>query len=400
MGVEPVRSPRILAVLPDVPWPRNSGKRIREWSVVSALSRIGDVDAIVVGSDVDRFTEPPSVHLRTAEIANLDHRSKLQSMLQLARGKPWRISATDWTAAGQRIQSLQPRSYDLVWFGSIDAWLELHHVVQADKVIVDVDDIETEKATTFLATPAERDSANRVDRLQARIERVMWARIQRLTVRKADLIAVCSTADAQILATRRAVVIPNCFPAPDPIPTVQADPNLIVLVGNYNYEPNIDGARFMAREVMPLIRAHRPDARLQLVGRGGGSALDELVRLPGVTATGEVPSTAEYLQKSAIAVAPVRVGGGTRIKIIEAFASARPTVSTTVGCHGLEVVKDRDLLIADDAKGFAEACCRLLEDPGLAATLGDAGHRIYQEFYEPESVISAIVKVTTELLES
>lgn len=156
----------------------------------------------------------------------------------------------------------------------------------------------------------------------------------------------------------------------------------------------------MAREVVPLIRNQFPDVQLQLVGRGAPDALEELARLPGVNAVGEVESTAKCLQRSTLAVAPIRFGGGTRIKIIEAFASARPTVSTALGRHGLEGVDGRELLIADGAEEFAAACCRILQDPGLAASLGAAGRRTYEEFYEPEAVITAIRKIATGLLGS
>ncbi len=391
-------TPRILAVLPDVPWPLNSGKRIREWAAVSALAGVGEVDALTVGLDVDAAEVPPDVVLRSAESVRLTYRSKLASGTRLATGRPWRVSVSDWTPAVKRIEEINRGSYDLVWFGSLDSWVELRDKVRARRVIVDIDDVETEKLKGFLASSADSGLGGRFDRVQARIEKVMWARIQKAAIRDADAVLASATSDARLLGTPKAVVIPNCYPDPEPTEAAPVDPGAILMVGNYSYEPNLDGAGFMARDVMPRVLEHNPGARLLLVGRGSSEEISRLGQLPSVIAVGEVESVADYLRTSRVAVAPVRYGGGTRIKLIEAFAYSLPTVSTTIGCHGLDVANGREVLVADQADDFARACCRILEDNELARALGSAGHDLYERAYRPTAVMDRIQQLASRVI--
>jgi len=391
---------RILAVLPDIPWPLNSGKRIREWSVVSALAHMGDLDVITVGLDVEPFVVPPGVGLQTAETVVLSYRKKVGSGVRLAGGRPWRMAVADWATAAARIAELNSGPYDVVWFGSLDAWVELRVHVGEAKAIVDIDDIETEKIASFLATPPTPGFGNRVDRLQGRVERVMWSRIQKSALKRTAAVTVCSSLDAAVLGAANAAIVPNCFPVPPRSAAAKTRSHTVLLVGNYAYEPNLDGARFMARDVMPSVVRRFPDARLLLVGRGAADEIAGLGRLPWVEAIGEVESTEEYLETSQVAVAPVRFGGGTRIKLIEAFAYSLASVSTTVGCYGLDVVDGRELLVADTAADFADAVCRVLGDDVLGQELGSAGHALYAAKYQPSAVIETIRGLVAEVAAS
>jgi len=148
--------------------------------------------------------------------------------------------------------------------------------------------------------------------------------------------------------------------------------DLIVYTGSINYRPNADAVAYFIREILPKIRRARPGARLLVVGRG---APDWLTRLASehVEFTGAVPDVRPYLARAAVAVAPIRIGSGTRIKILEAMAMARPVVTTRVGCEGLNVADQQHVLMADDADAFAECTVRLLSDRRRSAELGRAG---------------------------
>lgn len=402
------RPPRIIAVLPDVPWPLNSGKRIRQWANVAGLAQVGEVSVLTLGLSVDEAVVPPNLPLAHIETVHLGNQPKAKAGTRLSSGRPWRVSVADWQPAAQRLRELTTTGVDLVWFGSLDAWLELNGDVGSAAAIIDIDDIETEKLTSFLAAAPQPGARARLDRVQARVERKMWNRIQQRAITSAKAVAVCSEADAKLLAASNAVVIPNCFPDPtDQLVAVDEGhtraerlPSSLLMVGNYSYEPNLDGAQFMARDVMPLILQQHPTAQLRLVGRGGGPGLFALGELPGVHVVGEVESTNEYLRTSEVALAPVRFGGGTRIKLIEAFAYGLPSVSTTVGCHGLDVRDGGQLLVADSARDFAGAVSRLLSDPGLRSAVGQAGRDLYEREYSPTSISSRVAQVTRAALGS
>jgi glycosyltransferase involved in cell wall biosynthesis len=155
---------------------------------------------------------------------------------------------------------------------------------------------------------------------------------------------------------------------------------VLTLIGTLWYEPNSDGAWWFASEVLPLVRRELPDAELRLVGRTDAK-LDGIERCPGVVVRGQVPEVAPELAASTVSVVPLRSGGGTRLKILEAFAYGVPVVTTTVGCEGLDVVDGEHLLVADDPAAFAAACVRLVRERDLADRLTRAGFDLVRSRY-------------------
>jgi glycosyltransferase involved in cell wall biosynthesis len=141
----------------------------------------------------------------------------------------------------------------------------------------------------------------------------------------------------------------------------------LVFTGAMDWMPNVDGARFFVREVLPLIRAERPDCTFCLAGR---SPVQELRELPSkdrlITVTGTVPDIRPYLWNSSVSVVPLRIGGGTRLKIYESMAAGVPVVSTSVGAEGLSVEHERNILLSSDASAFAASCLQLLNNRALA----------------------------------
>jgi glycosyltransferase involved in cell wall biosynthesis len=145
--------------------------------------------------------------------------------------------------------------------------------------------------------------------------------------------------------------------APEPGP-------VITFVGAMDWEPNVDGVEYFAGEIWPIIQAEVPGARLRIVGRNPDRRVKKWVS-ESVEVTGRVPSVVEYLHQSALVIVPLRIGGGTRLKIYEAMATAKAVVSTTVGAEGLDVHHGRDIMLADDARSFAQAVIMLLRDREL-----------------------------------
>jgi glycosyltransferase involved in cell wall biosynthesis len=140
-----------------------------------------------------------------------------------------------------------------------------------------------------------------------------------------------------------------------------ATEKLVIFVGSMDWEANIDGVDYFCREIWPSVVARVPGAKLRIVGRNPhprvrGWASDS------IEITGTVASVVEHYRQAAVNVVPLRIGGGTRLKIYEAMAMAKATVSTTIGAEGLDVNDGRDIMLADTATGFADAVVRLLED--------------------------------------
>ncbi len=149
-----------------------------------------------------------------------------------------------------------------------------------------------------------------------------------------------------------------------PGPPSEAVEPLVLFVGAMDWEPNIDAVEHFCREVWPSIQARIPTARFRIVGRNPVRRVHKLAS-SSVEVAGSVPSVIDHLRESAVVVVPLRVGGGTRLKIYEAMAAGRAVVSTSVGAEGLEVHHGQDIVLADDPVAFAGAVTLLLQDVGL-----------------------------------
>jgi glycosyltransferase involved in cell wall biosynthesis len=178
---------------------------------------------------------------------------------------------------------------------------------------------------------------------------------------------------------------------------------LVVFVGAMDWEPNIDGAEYFCGEIWPKLRAKVPDAVFRLVGRNPDRRIKALAS-DSVEVTGRVPSVVEHLWEAAVVVVPLRIGGGTRLKIYEAMAAGRAVVSTTIGAEGLDVKHGSDIMLSDDANSFADSVCRVLKDPVLRHRYEEAAARSAGRHDWPAigrrfaDVLEAVSKNSTEVL--
>jgi glycosyltransferase involved in cell wall biosynthesis len=217
-----------------------------------------------------------------------------------------------------------------------------------------------------------------------------WPKLRREelgTYRDADGVYLCSEADERrlldLVPGARTTVIPNGAdveyyqPRPgDPMP----DGRTLVFFGLLSYVPNVDGVIHFVRDIWPRIALAHPDARCKIIGGGAPSSLHALAG-PRVELTGFVPDLRPHLAAAAAVVVPLRLGGGTRLKIVEAMAMGKAIVSTTLGAEGIEAVPGRDLLVEDDPASFGDALNRLLAEPSLAARIGQAARQRALERY-------------------
>jgi glycosyltransferase involved in cell wall biosynthesis len=198
-----------------------------------------------------------------------------------------------------------------------------------------------------------------------------------------DAIYVCSQLDRIALSRRfpnvKWEVIPNIVPSPP----VQSRPVhtgfTFLFVGTLDYAPNKDAVVFFSEEVLPLLRkATSVPFRVRIVGRNPDETVIGLANGNDVEVIANPADVAPYYSEADVCIAPIRGGGGTRIKILEAFSHKLPVVSTTIGSEGLNTVSSVDIEIADSADDFAIACARLLKDSEQRARLAAAGYEVYQ----------------------
>ncbi len=179
-------------------------------------------------------------------------------------------------------------------------------------------------------------------------------------------------------------------------PASSAQPPRVVFTGSMDWEPNVDAVDYFCAEIWPRIRAEFPDAIFQIVGRNPFAKVQRLASA-SVEVTGTVPSVAEYLEKASVVVVPLRIGGGTRLKIFEAMAMGKALVSTSIGAEGLEVESGRDLLLADDASSFAGAVILLLRDAAIRRKFEEAAVRLAAQ-YDWSRVVEQFAEVLRKLM--
>lgn len=237
---------------------------------------------------------------------------------------------------------------------------------------------------------------------------VNWRKLRReelQTYRDADGVYLCSADDEQRLLKQvpsaRTAVIPNAAdveyyqPRPsDPPP----DGRTVVFFGLLSYVPNIDGVAYFIQEIWPRIAEANPDARFKVIG---GNPHPSLLAMAGprIEFTGFVPDLRPHLAAASVVVVPLRLGGGTRLKIVEAMAMGKAIVSTTLGAEGIDTRPPRDLLLEDDPAAFAAAVNGLLADPDRATRIGQAARQLAVERYSWKGAASELESFYRQILE-
>jgi glycosyltransferase involved in cell wall biosynthesis len=172
---------------------------------------------------------------------------------------------------------------------------------------------------------------------------------------------------------------------PPDVPQLAPSTDLI-FVGSMDWLPNVDGVLHFVREVLPLIRRQLPETTLSIVGRTPPPEILQLAADPNIQVTGTVSDIRPYLWNSAVSIVPLRIGGGTRLKIYEAMAAKIPVVSTTIGAEGLTVHPPDDIRLGDTPAAFAAHCLELLADPVLRTGIADAAWRMVNDNFSWDHV--------------
>jgi len=224
---------------------------------------------------------------------------------------------------------------------------------------------------------------------------LQWRKLRRyeaMACRLADGVTAVSELDRQALLrlapNARVAVVPNSVDVEEYRPRLAAPegPPILVFTGKMDFRPNVDAVVWFCREVLPLIRAKVPDVRFQIVGQSPTAAVRRLGSLPGVEVLGAVPDDRPYVAAARACVVPMRVGGGTRIKILQAMAAGVPVVATTLGCEGVAATPGEHLLVADPPADFARSILALLASPELGAGLARRARPFVEAHYDWRAV--------------
>jgi glycosyltransferase involved in cell wall biosynthesis len=323
-------------------------------------------------------------------------------ILQLATmGSPWSYEHVAYQAGALQValdELLSRERFDVVQFEFAQmAGYRTSSARNRPVLVLDEHNIEfdVERRTAGAAVGALRRVYSAVNwRKLRREERAAWRRF--------DGCVLTSARDRQMLAADQpgltSCVVPNGVDveefAPDANRAATAD--TILFFGAINYHPNTEGVLFFLREVWPIVKAQRPGVRFRVVGPGAPPIIAGWPD-PAVEVTGYVDDIRVPIGAASVVVVPLRIGGGTRLKVIEAMGLGKALVSTTLGAEGIDVTHERDVLIADTPADFARQVLRVLDDGGLARRLGAEARRLAVSRYSWRAASERLLEFYREL---
>ena len=371
--------PSILFVAPRLPFPIDNGWHQRMFHTLRALSAVGAVDLVCYRdeSDIGLDLAPllslcRSTHFvqRVVPISPGAPRTRAEALHRyVLASRATYIAQFPGKALAERAESLAGAA-DLIWTVRLRLaeWMPRHR----DRMIVDIDDFESVKQSQQLGPRDIRpwDWLVRLDNRKLR-------RLERSAPERYGLSVVCSEDQRQFFPPRlrsRVLTVPNGVSGSLLTHSrARAGAPTIVFVGNMDYSPNVDAVGWFVREIFPSVVRRVPDARLLLVGHDSLKLLRPFEDGDRIVTTGSVADVAPFVAASSLSVAPIRVGSGTRIKILESLALGVPVVSTTLGAEGLDLASGREILLADGPQEFAAAVVRLLGERSTRDRMGEAG---------------------------
>lgn len=408
---------KILILNPYNPFPVNSGGKMRTLLFTAALKEKHQI-SLLYPPDPDRMHEDilseeirrnfQNLWTSEYEIKKADMQTFPQRLKNVMHGIPWEIYHQYLPNFEQMlIRVVRKHSFDIVFARYISTGrylLENRKTLKA-KIIIDVDDLEFIKSSRQLRIEGKKKP---YDAYRRKFNNWLLKRYNR----KLNTIArtiVCSEHDQHLLQKKlglhNVTVIPNSidvtgYTSITPYSNIHIQQKTLLFCGTLNYEPNIDGVVWFIHHVFPLIISRYPTVKLHIVGSLKKGKIRGLADNKSIFCFYNVPDVTSYYEQSSIVIVPLRVGGGTRIKILEAFACRRPVVSTSVGAEGIQAHHDRHLLIADKPEEFADVCLHLLDNPNEAYRLTEEAYRLVSEHYDTRIVNKHITELFEKGIES
>lgn len=261
--------------------------------------------------------------------------------------------------------------------------------------VVDLDDIDSIVIRRSLMLPSSRPRTA-VGRCLHRLDLLRLERYERKIVPLFDASIVCSDVDRDKVVARRLSrnpwIIPNGVDVEYFRPGEREDgcPRDLLFLGNMNYSANVDAVKYFLEKIFPHIVEKMPDCRFVIVGRNAVKALANVTQGHGIRIVGDVADTRVFYRKAALVVTPIRIGGGTRVKILEAMAMGKAIVSTTLGAEGIDAADGKEIALADEEEEFAAKCVFLLGDRRVRGAMGENARRLVAEKYDVKVIDKSI----------
>jgi glycosyltransferase involved in cell wall biosynthesis len=385
---------RLLVTSAFLPWPADNGYKLRTLSLLQGLASLGHEVTLLA------FAPPTEAARDHAALEQWCRRVEVVPMtlpsLSSAGGYLARLGSL---ASGQPFSARRFRAGDME--RRIRDWLDTSagDAVIADGVFCLVNVPATSVPVLLNAHNVEhvileryaRHEGSPLKRLYARLEARKLRAFERAACGRSAVVMPCSEVDrghlGRLRPGRPQVVVPNVVDVDGYAPVAGGDGDTVLFQGGLDWYPNRDAVAFFVSEVLPRVRRAWPAARLIVAGRNPSDAFRRRwTRHGAVEFTGTVDDMRPLIARAALSVVPLRIGSGTRLKILEAAAMERAVVSTRLGAEGLAFVEAEEIVLADEPQAFADAVVGLLADRERRATLGRAARRRVEAEYSPRVV--------------
>ncbi len=392
---------KILVLTTKSPFPLHEGRALRTYNLIKQVSKKHEIHLFT-------FVQTPEEVSGVEQMRTICAQVEAEP-LYLGAGK-WRIlldlvrelvSASPLLAVKYRSRAMRKKIQSLLSSGEIDlVHLDMLHLgdyldVCRNKPVVMV---EHNVESVLLRRRVENES-NLFRKAYLYYQYLKLRRYEARVCRRADHVVTVSEIDAELLRNLSGAT--GITPIPNGVDTgyfqdtgAPRRAHGLVFVGGLGWFPNYDAIRYFCAEVLPRVAAEIPDVTLTVVGKSPDDRkMRDITGNPRVRLTGLVDDVRSAISEADAYVVPLRIGGGTRLKILDALSMGKAIVSTSVGCEGLDVVPGRHLLVADDPEAFAREVVGVLRDRERARRLGEAGRRLVQQKYEWEIIAKELDRV-------
>lgn len=385
---------RILWLTPYLPLPIFGGGT-RVFNMIRVLSKTCDID-LLASSNAPEQADDSLDELRTfchsvetiPPVASSRTHKRLRQISALVGRRPSQYSLFYSQRMQDRIDAaLQDTPYDAVILEQ--SFMGYYSLAGGPPTVLDQQNVESE----VLRRASQRERSL-LRRAYNRLAHLKFLPDEQDICRKSSLILATSEPDK---ATMQAWGnLPPCIVIPNGVDSAYFRPmhntseakqsTSIVFTGSMHYAPNAEAMLYFVSDIWPAVQEQVPTATLKIVGGNPPPEILRLGQLPNVTVAGYVPDIRPYIADAQILVAPLRFGGGTRLKIVEALSMGQAVVTTSLGCEGLDVQNERHLLIADQPSEFAAKVVELLHDPARRMVLGQEGRRLVEAQYDWQAI--------------
>ncbi len=399
---------KILFLTPQLPYPPRQGAALRNWGLISGLAARHEVAVLSFLAPAPPSSPPLGgkeggqqvCRVETVEFPTRTTRDRLRDMLT-TRQPDMALRLASEAYARRLADWLANESFDVVQIGGIEMapYLDVLERARPRPRIV-FDNLNCEYLLQKRAFLTDLRAPTRWP--GAAYSFVQWHRLRRYEAqvcRRADHVLAVSDIDALMLRELSpgsdVTVVPNGVDTQTytPVPLHSSPTPTLVFTGTMDFRPNVDAILWFARHVLPQVQAKAPDVHLFVVGQRPHRRLEGLRDDPAITLTGWVEDTRPYIASAAVYVAPLRIGGGTRLKLLEAMAMGKAVVATRLGAEGYPVTDGRELLLADTPSDFAAEVVALLRAPERRAELGQVARTFVEQKYDWQAIVPRVEAV-------